>query len=130
MSNRLTGWMVCIVVLAAGREIAAADIESGKAVSLLCQACHSMKPGEKNIGPTLYGVLGRRAGSVPDFEYSPAMKSAGTLWSRKNLDTFLKNPATFIPGTKMALAGVPDALDRADLIAYLSQLGKSASVHK
>jgi cytochrome c len=126
-------WVIslsCLAAVATVTRVLAADVESGKAVSLLCQACHSLKPGEKHIGPTLYGVLGRRSGSVPEFEYSPAMKSAGKTWNRKTLDAFLKGPATFIPGTKMPLAGVPDATDRADLIAYLSQLGKSSSVQQ
>ncbi|MGC4085497.1 MAG: cytochrome c family protein [Vicinamibacterales bacterium] len=101
----------------------APDPESGRSVFQLCQACHSTKPGGQSIGPTLFGVVGRRAGSVEGFDYSPAMKGAARTWNRKTLDAYLTNPATSVPGNKMALVGIPDPRDRADLIAYLAQLG-------
>ncbi len=74
--------------------------------------------------------IGRRAGSVPGFDYSPAMKKSKLVWDGKTLDRFLANPMKVVPGTSMTYAGVPDAKDRADLIAYLRQAGESAACRK
>jgi cytochrome c len=101
----------------------AGDPAAGRAVFLVCSACHSAKPAEKNIGPTLYGIVGRKAGTVADFDYSPTLKSASITWTRVTLDAYLKNPAAYVKGNKMAFVGIPDARDRADLIAYLTRLG-------
>jgi cytochrome c len=67
------------------------------------------------------GLFGRRAGSVPGFVYSAAMRNSGIVWSEATLDRFLQGPRQMVPGTKMTYAGVPDPQERADLIAYLRQ---------
>jgi cytochrome c len=70
------------------------------------------------------GLFGRAAGSVPDFDYSAAMRASGIVWSEVTLDQFLQGPRKMVPGTKMTFIGVPAAKDRADLIAYLKQATK------
>jgi cytochrome c len=99
--------------------LAAGDPAAGEAVYSHCQGCHSLE--YNRTGPKHCGVVGRRAGSVPGYEYSPAMKKSGIVWSEKTLEGFLADPPKTVPGTTMTYAGVPEAKDRADLIAYLKQ---------
>ena len=73
------------------------------------------------MGPRHCGLFGRKAGSVPDYQYSPAMKKYGVAWNEETLDKFIENPLKTVPGTKMGYAGVKDPQERADLIAYLKQ---------
>ncbi|MDB5799448.1 MAG: cytochrome c family protein [Rhodocyclales bacterium] len=89
-----------------------------------CQACHAL--AYDRVGPRHCGVVGRKAGSVAGFPYSPAMKKANVVWTEKTLDRFLISPLKMVPGTTMTYDGVPDPQDRADLVAYLKQAGKSA----
>ncbi|WP_066701230.1 c-type cytochrome [Sphingobium amiense] len=104
--------------------VAAGDAAHGKMVFARCAACHSMTPGKKMVGPSLAGIIGRKAGTVEGFTYSPAMKAYGRNWDVKAMDAFLASPKTAIPGTRMIFAGLPNAADRADLIAYLSAAPK------
>ncbi len=99
---------------------AGGNAKAGEQVFARCAICHSATKGEGNrIGPNLFGVVGRKAGTVPDFYYSSAMKSAGFVWTNDKLDAYLKAPQSVVPGNRMAYAGLPSASDRADLIAYL-----------
>lgn len=97
---------------------------AGKAVFLQCQACHSLKEGDNRVGPSLYSKIGKTAGQVPGYTYSPANKNSGVVWTEENLFTYLKNPRAFMPGTKMAFGGIADAQKRADLIAFLKVNGQ------
>jgi cytochrome c len=108
--------VIFVLALAAGVAMAA-DAEHGKEVYGRCLACHALE--YDRVGPRHCGLLGRRAGSVPGFAYSEAMKRSKLVWNEKTLDRFLANPPKTVPGTAMTYAGVPDAKDRADLIAYL-----------
>jgi cytochrome c len=100
---------------------AAGDSEHGHIVFARCQICHSAIPGGADmIGPNLSGVIGRKAGAKPGFSYSDGLKAAGFVWTPQRLDTWLTNPRAMIPGTKMSFAGLSDAKDRADVIAYLA----------
>ena len=101
----------------------AVDVEAGKKVFNKCKVCHSLAPGENKIGPSLAGVIGRPAGSVEGFKYSDAMKNSGITWNEETLDKYLADPKGFIPGNKMAFAGLKKEEDRKNVIAYL----KSAS---
>ena len=83
-----------------------------------CEVCHSVEPGQNGIGPTLAGVVGRRSGGVAGFGYSPAMRSANLTWNEANLNRFLGDPNGVVPGTTMALPGIP-AADRTAIINYL-----------
>jgi len=86
----------------------------------MCTACHTVVKGGRNgIGPNLSGLIGRRAGSVPGFTYSAAMKSSGLTWDAKTLDAFLAAPTKKVPGTKMPIS-VSDPAKRAAIIAYLT----------
>ena len=97
-----------------------ADLANGKAKFGLCQSCHTIAPGGANMtGPNLHGVFGRKSASNADFKYSDALKNAGWTWDANHLDQWLAQPQTFLPGTKMSFAGLKDAKDRTDLIAYL-----------
>jgi len=96
---------------------AAADPGKGKEIYGRCLACHALE--YDRVGPRHCGLFGRRAGSVPGFAYSEAMKRSKIVWNEKTLDRFLANPPKAVPGTAMTYAGVPEAKERADLIAYL-----------
>jgi len=98
---------------------AAGDAARGRTVFARCAACHAVTPGTNRIGPSLAGVVGRKAGSVAGFNYSPAMKGSKVVWNARSLDTFLTRPSAIVPGTRMAFAGIANPADRANLIAYL-----------
>jgi cytochrome c len=98
---------------------AAADPKNGQEIYGRCLACHALE--YDRVGPRHCGLFGRRAGSVPGFAYSPAMRRSKIVWNEKTLDRFLADPPKTVPGTAMTYAGVPDAKERADLIAYLKQ---------
>jgi cytochrome c len=86
-----------------------------------CAICHSID-GSNGTGPTLQGLIGRRSGTVPGFRYSRAMKSAALVWDEASLDRYLTNPQELVPGNIMPFAGVADAAQRAEIIAYLRTL--------
>ena len=92
---------------------------NGEKVFKQCMACHSIKAGENRVGPSLHGIIGRTAGQVAGFSYSTANKNSGKVWNEETIFTYLEAPQKFIPGTKMAFAGLKQAQDRADVIAYL-----------
>jgi cytochrome c len=95
----------------------AGDAARGEAIYGRCQACHAL--AYDRTGPRHCGLFGRRAGSVPGFTYSPAMARSKIVWNEKTLDRFLANPTAMVPGTAMGYAGITDAQERADLIAWL-----------
>ena len=97
-----------------------ADLDNGRRGFARCRSCHTITEGGSNMtGPNLYGVFGRQAGVHPGFNYSAAMKEADFVWDGPRLDDWLENPRTFLKGTKMSSAGIPDATDRRDVIAFL-----------
>jgi len=100
----------------------------GAEVFKKCRACHDVGPEAKNkVGPMLNDLIGRIAGTVPQFAYSEANKAAGAkglTWSEESLSKYLEDPRAFMPGTKMAFAGLRDPQDRSDLIAYLKTFSK------
>ena len=106
----------------------AGDIKAGEAVYSRCLACHAL--AYDRTGPHHCGLFGRRAGSVPGFNYSDAMKRSNIVWNEKTLDAFLANPTKSMPGTAMGYAGVTDKKERSDLIAYLKYAGRSAECGK
>jgi len=100
---------------------AAGNAAAGQQVFARCAICHSAKAGENKIGPSLAGVVGRKSGSAPGYEYSSALKSAGITWNEQELDKYLTNPPADVHGTKMVVS-VPSAEDRQNVIAYLMTL--------
>ena len=115
---------VALVLALNGGNALAQDAAKGKKVFNKCKICHSLKKGKKKIGPSLYGVIGRKAGTVKGFKYSKAMKKSGVVWDDKSLDAYLTKPKKFIPGTKMIFAGLKKKTDRDNLIAYLKEAAK------
>lgn len=95
------------------------DPAHGKSLYQGCASCHSID--ENDIGPKHRGVVGRKAGSIPDYAYSPALKNSGVTWDEVKLNQWLVNPSAMVPGTKMFFK-IDDAQSRADIIAYLKQL--------
>ena len=91
-----------------------------------CAICHDTEPGKNKLGPSLAGIVGRKSGSIADYTYSSAMRSAGLTWDEKTLDKYLTNPHAVVPGTKMLFIGVKNGKDRQALIQYLATL-KSGS---
>ena len=96
---------------------AAGDPKRGAEIYQRCRLCHSIATDD--VGPHHAGLFGRRAGSVPSFPYSDAMRNSGIIWSAETLDAFLRNPQAYVPGTRMTFAGLSSPQDRADVIAYL-----------
>jgi len=87
-----------------------------------CQACHSTKPQDNGVGPSLYGVIGRQAGSVAGFEYSRPMAQLDLVWTADTLGGYLTDPRGFLPGTTMSYNGLSDTQDIADILAYLDAI--------
>lgn len=98
------------------------DPAEGKKVFRKCQACHTLQEGKHRQGPSLYGVIGRQAGTADGFKrYSDVMKSYDVVWDEESLSAYLENPREALPGNRMIFVGLKDAQDRADVIAYLRQ---------
>jgi cytochrome c len=103
--------------------VRAADAVAGQAVfKSQCSICHSPLEGRNMVGPTLFGLIGRKSSSVAGFRYSPANKAAEITWSTDILDKYITAPRDVVPGTIMTYGGLKDAEKRADLIAYLETL--------
>jgi cytochrome c len=102
--------------------LADGDAAKGEKVYLKCKACHDIEKGANRVGPTLKGIVGRKAASVADYKYSEAMiaKGAeGAVWDEATLAAYLADPKAFVPKTKMAFAGLKKPEDVSDVIAYL-----------
>ena len=99
----------------------AQDAEHGKSVFKACAACHATDRANR-VGPGLEGIIGRKAGTVPGFRYSNAMKKSGIVWDAKTLDAYVESPQKVVPGNRMPYAGLKNPTDRADLVAYLATL--------
>jgi cytochrome c len=96
------------------------DYANGKRQFAKCRSCHTIVPGGVVMqGPPLHGVFGRRIASYPDFRYSPALAAADFTWTAEELDKWLTDPRGYLPGNRMSFAGIPDAEDRRDLIAFM-----------
>lgn len=100
------------------------DPAKGKTIFNRCAVCHTVAAGQNRVGPSLHGVIGRTAGSVPKFNYSAANKKSGIVWTQQKIFDYLKNPQAMVKGTKMTFAGLPKPQDRADVIAFLQQNAK------
>ena len=89
-----------------------------------CASCHSVERAHNGVGPNLAGLFERKAGALDDYRYSPALKRSGLTWTAKNLDDFVADPQKLVPANRMPYAGMPNAAERADLIAYLQKAAK------
>jgi cytochrome c len=120
---RATAALVATLLLT-GAAWADGDAGRGEARFQDCAACHKLEAGANNVGPSLNGIFTRKAGELSDFRYSPALKRSGIVWTPETLDAFLTNPQALVPGNRMPYAGMADAGNRADLIAYLLKASK------
>jgi cytochrome c len=119
--------IACAVSLACGEALTtqarAQSADDGRQVfKQACGICHAVQAGRNGVGPSLFGVVGRKTGSVPGFHYSDANKNAGLTWDATTLNRYLTNPRGVVPGTTMAYAGLKDDTKRTDVIAYLATL--------
>src|SRR5215468_8703680 len=106
-----------IVMTSAGLALADDDVNAGQQIfQAQCSACHSNQPGVNGIGPSLAGVAGRKAGSLPNFHFTPAISGSGLTWDAKTFVQFLADPSKLVPGTAMTVM-VPDETGRANLYA-------------
>ncbi len=121
---RMTRTLIAGLLLAGSATAAvAADPAAGEKIfKMQCGICHAVAAGENRVGPTLFGVVGRRAGSVAGFNYTADHKKLGITWDAANLDKYLANPRAMVPDTSMVYAGLKDDAERADLVAYLETL--------
>jgi cytochrome c len=123
----LTAAVLLIVVsVQAGR---AQDVTKGSGVFKQCMVCHSIGPGAANkFGPELDGLDGRKAGTVPNFNYSDANKNSGITWNEASFKEYIKDPKAKVPGTKMTFPGLKNDQDISDIWAYISQFDDSGNI--
>lgn len=114
--------MLSALGLAFAGQASAADVEAGKKVFNKCAACHSIEPGKTKVGPSLWGVVGRKAGTLEGYSYSAAIKESGLTWDVPTLEKYLAKPSDVVKGSKMAFAGIKNPTELADVIAYLQTL--------
>ena len=107
-------------VMAGAHSAASADVERGRQLFVACAACHSDRPDA--LGPSLKGVVGRKAGAREDFRYSGPMQRAGFTWDAANLREYLADPQAKVRGNRMPFSGLSDAKDLDDVVAYLATL--------
>ena len=101
----------------------AADANNGKTIFARCAICHTVQKGGRNgLGPNLFGVTGRKAASLSTFMYSGALKSSAITWTPAKLKIWVSGPARLVPGNKMAFAGISNAKQADDVVAYLGTL--------
>ncbi|WP_199200404.1 c-type cytochrome [Alkalicaulis satelles] len=109
------------VLAALGEAYVNADLANGERMWRRCQSCHTVTEGGRHmVGPNLYGMFGQQAGTMEGFRYSSALAEAGFVWTPAELDEWLANPRTFLPGNRMSFAGLRNESDRIDLIGWLA----------
>jgi len=100
----------------------AADVDAGKTAFKKCALCHTTEAGKNKIGPSLFGIVGRKSATVENFNYSEAMTKFDHTWDEGTLDEYLADPRGTVPGTKMIFPGIKEKTERDDVIAYLETL--------
>ena len=105
----------------------AGDVEHGRQVYRKCQVCHSLEPGKNALGPSLAGIVGKKAAGVPNFLYSEALRASGLTWDEATLDRYLLDPQKLVPGNKMPFPGMRTENERRDVIAYLAAAAAPAA---
>ena len=122
-ASHATAFVVLVSLVLAPKALAAdGNPARGQRVFGACGACHALQPDRNMTGPSLAGVWNRKAGTLPSFNrYSPALKSASIVWNEKTLDAWIEDPQRLVPGNEMSFAGLKDARQRADLLAFLKE---------
>lgn len=114
---------ILVLLAIPAQPVLAADAKAGAVVFARCAICHSNTKGAADrLGPNLFGVVGHKAGSRPNFSYSPAMRNSDFVWNNDRLKAYIASPAKVVPGNRMAFAGIGDAGQRDDLVSYLDTL--------
>ena len=121
---RFPNLLLALSILAAmpAGSAAAGDVEAGKTAFKKCALCHTAEAGKNKIGPSLFGIVGRKSAALENFNYSEAMKKFDHTWDEATLDTYLADPRGTVPETKMIFPGIKDKAERDDVIAYLETL--------
>jgi cytochrome c len=114
------------LMLTAGAALAEGDPAAGQKVFNKCRACHVVEQPQNRVGPTLNGVIGRPAGSVEGFNYSDAMKNSGIVWTEETIAEYIADPKGYVPGNRMAFAGLKKEEDVVNVIAYIKENGGTA----
>jgi cytochrome c2 len=122
MYARLFMTLAAIGCATAGTAQAQDPVAGAAVYKTQCGACHSPEEGKNLLGPSLFGIVGRAAGQVPGFHYSPANKDSGLIWDAPTLNRYLISPKDVVPKTTMPYGGLKDDQKRADLIAYMTTL--------
>lgn len=120
-----------VITVATAASAVAQDVEKGQNSFKKCLPCHRIGPDAKNlVGPELNGLDGRKAGTVPNFNYSDANKNSGIVWNEETFKEYIKDPRAKIPGTKMTFAGIKNDQEINDLWAYLKQFDAQGNIKK
>ena len=119
-AGKIAAFIAALVLAEANRGYAQ-DAEHGKTIFKACATCHATDHANR-VGPGLEEIIGRKAGTVPGFRYSDAMKKSHLVWDAKTLDAYLESPQKVVPGNRMPYAGLKNPTDRTDLVAYLATL--------
>jgi len=128
----MRAWLMAALMLAGlVRAAEAQDAAAGEKTFMVCRACHQIGPTAKNaVGPVLNGIVGRKAGTYANYNYSPANKDSGIVWTPEELNTYLENPQKVVPHTKMTFPGLKTEQQRKDVIAFLEQFNEDGSKKK
>ena len=116
--------LAAVFTATAGVAWADGDAARGEKKFEECHACHALERDKESVGPSLFGVFGRKAGEGADFRYSPAMKRSGITWTPQTVEAFVADPQATVAANRMPYAGMPGGGDRADLIAFLQKTFK------
>jgi cytochrome c2 len=120
LTAALAGAALVALVSSAGDDTRVCDRTHGQQVFVKCQPCHSAEAGGPHVvGPNLHGVIGRKAGTAPGFNYSHAFREAEFTWDREKLDRYLEDPAAFVDSNWMPFTGLKRSEDRQDIICFL-----------
>jgi cytochrome c len=126
MSSPTIAVSLAAAMLAISQSALAQDADGQLAFNNACRTCHTLREGDNRLGPNLHKIVGRKAGALPNYAYSSAMKAADTVWDKATLDRFIANPDQVVPGHNMKpYGGIASVEDRAKIVAFLEASGSN-----